>query len=110
MKLPNSERAYVPKQKLTEYLLSETHAVGKFKARFFRKLGFGEANAHLLQKEIINIARSQEIKESIPSNYGTKYIVDGDIKTTIGESVKIRTVWIIEKDQTQPNFITAYPV
>ncbi len=110
MKLPNSEQAIVPEKKLTEYLLSETHAVGKFKARFFRRLGFDLTNASLLQKEIMNLVQVQDVENIIPSNYGTKYIVKGAIKTPIGESVRIKTVWIIEKNQTQPIFITAYPV
>ncbi len=33
MKLPNSENAYVPESKLSDYLLSEKHAVGKAKAK-----------------------------------------------------------------------------
>lgn len=109
MKLPNSEQASVSEQKLTDYLLSETHAVGKFKAKFFRGLGFDETNPNLFQKEILNLAQSQDVENLVPSNYGTKYIVQGDIKTPLGKSVKIRTVWIIEKNHTIPIFITAYP-
>jgi len=44
MRLPNGTNAYVPREKLVEYLLSETHAVGKSKARFFRGFGFDETN------------------------------------------------------------------
>lgn len=110
MKLPNLEQATVPEKKLTDYLLSETHAVGKFKAKFFRSLGFNETNVNLLRKEIINLAKSGDIGDVIPSNYGTKYILEGVIMTPIGKSVKIRTVWIIENNNTQPIFITAYPV
>lgn len=45
--LPNAEDAYIPWEKLTDYLLSETHAVGKAKARFFRAHGYNENNLHL---------------------------------------------------------------
>ena len=44
MKLPNRENAYIPPRKLTEYLLSETHSIGKSKAKFFRAIGFDEEN------------------------------------------------------------------
>ena len=40
MKLPRSLEAIVPERKLTGYLLSETHPVGRAKAKFFRALGF----------------------------------------------------------------------
>jgi len=34
MELPNKEKAYIPLAKLKDYLLSETHSVGKSKAKF----------------------------------------------------------------------------
>lgn len=49
MELLNKFKAYIPISKMTGYLLSETHAVGKSKARFFRSLGFDETNVSELQ-------------------------------------------------------------
>lgn len=110
MKLPNPEQAIVPEKKLTDYLLSESHVVGRFKAKFFRRLGFNKSNRFILQGEILLLAQSQEMIDTVQSDYGTKYNVEGDIKTPVGKSVKIRTVWIVEKGKTRPVFITAYPV
>jgi hypothetical protein len=42
--LPHREKAYVETRKLRDYLLSETHLVGKWKARFFRGMGFDQRN------------------------------------------------------------------
>jgi len=53
MKLPNIEHAYVPRAKLNDYLLSESHACGRAKAIFFRKFGFNESNVALLEKGLI---------------------------------------------------------
>lgn len=36
MKLPDKEKAYIPLLKIKDYLLSETHPIGKSKAKFFR--------------------------------------------------------------------------
>jgi hypothetical protein len=44
MKLPHLERAVVAKEKLTDYLLSETHPDGAPKAEFFGRFGFGLDN------------------------------------------------------------------
>jgi hypothetical protein len=44
MKLPNNEYAYIPPAKLLDYLLSETHSVGKSKSKYLRSSGFNEAN------------------------------------------------------------------
>jgi hypothetical protein len=110
MQLPNREKAYIPISKLKDYLLSETHSVGKSKAKFLRAVGFNDTNTHLLKQGLINIAHSQDIKETILSSHGVKYIIDGLLQTAAGESVKMRTVWIIDRDQGCPRFVTAYPI
>jgi hypothetical protein len=40
MRLPHAERAYVDPRKVSNYLLSATHPVGRHKARYFWSLGF----------------------------------------------------------------------
>ena len=47
-KLPRADRAIIPPEKLTDYLLSTTHPVGSAKARFFRGHGFNDDNPELL--------------------------------------------------------------
>ena len=77
MQLPNRLQAYIPSQKLHAYLLSETHAVGKAKATFFRALGFNETNAHLLEHGLLTLAHSAPVQEVIPSPHGVKYVIEG---------------------------------
>ncbi|OGK23863.1 hypothetical protein A2954_07175 [Candidatus Roizmanbacteria bacterium RIFCSPLOWO2_01_FULL_37_12] len=110
MKLHFKEIPIISRKKLTDYILSETHATGKFKAKFFRSLGFNETNIVIFEKELRKLFKYQEIKDAEISPYGTKYIIDGEIKTPIKKAVKIRTIWIIEKGQKRPRFITIYPV
>lgn len=109
MHLPNRETAYVPPQKLTDYLLSETHPVGKGKAKFFRKHGFNETNINLLEFGLLEIARLQEVVETEVKPRGTMYAIEGDLTTPHNRQVRVRTVWIIETDRTSPRFVTAYP-
>jgi hypothetical protein len=109
MKLPEGERAYVPREKITEYLLSLTHPIGYTKAVFFRELGYNESNIELLEEELLAIARNDEVLEIEKKPYGVKYIIEGSVKSTLNTISKIRTVWIVEINQTQPRFITAYP-
>lgn len=110
MKLPNSKKAFVSKEKLLNYILSEIHPVGKFKAKFFRNLGFNETNIRLLEKTLIKLAQAEEINEVITSPYGTKYVVDGKINAPNRKGVGIRTIWIIEKGNQLPKFVTVYPL
>ena len=109
MQLPNCDNAYIPPAKLAEYLLSETHAVGKSKAKFFRTLGFNETNSGDLKHQLLAIAQTEPVTKVLSSPYGTKYVVDGLIKTPDGNSVQVRTVWIVEEDEDRPRFVTAYP-
>ncbi len=110
MKLTNKEKAYVPISKLLEYLLSETHPIGKTKSKYLRSAGFNETNVGLLKQGLLNMAQSEDITEEISSPHGVKYIIDGSIKTPAGNFIKMRTVWIIDKEQESPRFVTAYPL
>lgn len=109
MRLPNRENAYIPLSKLKDYLLSETHSVGKSKAKLLRSAGFNETNVTLLKEGLLSIAHSEQLKETDASHHGIKYIIEGALKTPTGGSIKMRTVWIIDKGQERPRFVTAYP-
>ncbi len=110
MKLPYRKKAYISEEKLTEYILSETHTVGRLKSRFFRSAGFDETTVPLLTKYLLAIAYSQEVEETTTSTYGKKYVIDGKIQGPSGKILKVRTVWIIETRQKFPRFVTTYPV
>ncbi len=109
MRLPNRENAQVPESKLTGYLLSETHPDGKSKAAYLRSVGFGKLDVSALRQELTAIAQSYEVHEIMRSPFGTKYVVDGDLTAPDGTRTRVRTIWIIETDDSIPRFITAYP-
>jgi hypothetical protein len=96
-------------QNLKDYLLSETHVVGRSKAKFFRGCGFDESNIELLERGLLSIAQNQEVNEKVVTPHGTKYVIDGLIQTPIGKAINIRTVWIIDKGKELPRFVTAVP-
>jgi hypothetical protein len=108
--LPNKSLAYIPSGKLTAYLLSETHPVGKSKAKMFRLAGYNELNVGLLKEGLLSIAHSGDIVDTQSSEYGVKYVIEGLLLTPEGGPVRIRTVWIIDRGQDRPRFVTAYPV
>jgi len=109
MQLPHANSAYVPLRKLTDYLLSETHALGKAKARFFRKMGFDKEQAEELRRALLEVARTGKVIDAVRTPYGTKYVVDGELDTPVGKKVNIRTIWIVEQGEEIPRFVTAYP-
>lgn len=110
MKLPNREYVKISKDKLENYILSETHPVGKFKARLFKKLGFNKNNIHLFEMQLRKIAQTQDVTNVTPTLFGIKYTIDGEIETPNGSLIKIRSIWITEEKQNNPRFVTVYPV
>jgi len=110
LKLTNNSLAYIPSGKLTAYLLSETHSVGKSKAKLFRSVGYNELNVSLLKEGLLSIAHTEDILDTQSSEHGVKYVIEGMLQTPAGGTLKIRTVWIIDRGQDRPRFVTAYPV
>jgi hypothetical protein len=90
-------------------LFSETHAVGKAKAKFFHALSFNETNISLLEQGLLTIAYSATVQEVVASPHGTKYVLEGVLETPDGTSPRIRTIWILETGDEYPRFVTAYP-
>jgi len=89
MQLPNREHAYVPKSKLEDYLLSETHIVGRTKARLLRMFGFDLSDIDFLEKSLLAIAHTQKVSKVVLSPHGRKFIIDGLLQTPKKRSLKI---------------------
>jgi hypothetical protein len=109
MRLPHADLAEVNPRKIEAYLLSESHPVGKSKARFFREAGFDESTIELLISGLLQIARAQEVVETFETVHGLKYVLEGELEAPIGRRVRLRTVWIVDQGQERPRFVTAYP-
>ena len=74
--MPNWDNVYVPLDKLKAYLLSETHAIGKSKAAFFKSLGFTQKNPVVLERRLVEIAQQNPVQEKISTKFGTKYVIE----------------------------------
>lgn len=109
MKVPNYHNAYIPAEKVEEYLLSKTHPIGKTKALFLEQVGYTLQNRNLFIKDLHTIVEENSAVRKIETKFGKKYIVKGTIGERFGKSVVIVTIWIIEAGTSFPRFITAYP-
>jgi hypothetical protein len=110
MELPNKSNSYVSIGKITDYLLSETHAAGKSKAKFFRSFGFDDTNVSQFQQGLIRIAQTELVIEITETAHGKKFVMDGELETPKGDKIHLRTVWIIETGDSVPRLVTAYPL
>ena len=84
MKLPNSERAHVPVEKISQYLLAEEHADGGSKAHFLRRMGFEITDVDILIDQFLGIAEMSDVVNSASSQFGMKYVLDGVIDGPFG--------------------------
>ncbi|MBK8753255.1 MAG: hypothetical protein IPL99_17200 [Candidatus Competibacteraceae bacterium] len=110
MKLPDLEPAFVRPEKITRYLLSEEHPVGRHKAKFFSRFGFSLPLWRYLETALLNHAIQHDVAQVETTPFGTSYMIDGPLLAPDGRAPQVRTVWFMETGQTTPYFVTAYPV
>jgi hypothetical protein len=109
MTLPNADRAVIDAAKVRDYLLSDAHPVGRFKALFFSALGYTSDSWERLRDDLLTLARTAPAALGKPSSFGRTFQVDGMLTGPLGRSAEVRTVWIIYASEDVPRFVTAFP-
>ena len=108
MVLLNRNVAIVPAEKLRNYLLSPTHPIGRYKATFFRTLGYDPSNWQVLEADLRSLLLLNAEQLDV-TEYGRKFAVTGSITGPSGRIAEIVSVWIILAGEEMPRFVTAYP-
>lgn len=109
MPLPEAERAVVEPRKLRDYLLSQSHPVGRFKASFFARLGYTQDGWGVLSADLRQHAAAGVAQPVEATRFGQKYQVTGPMRGPAGKEAEIVTVWIILNGEDFPRFVTAFP-
>jgi len=109
MKLPNAESALIEPAKIRDYLLSASHPIGRFKYRFFSRLGYTSEQWERLEADLLELAIAGESMIGESTEYGQKYEVRGRLKGPSGREADVVSVWIILAGQETPRLITAFP-
>lgn len=107
--MPGRDNLYLEMSKLSEYLLPSANPRGRQKASFFRQFGYSADNIHEFAAALREHGRTQEVTRVVDTPYGTRYNVEGSIRTPDGRNPRIRTVWQCEPDLPGPRLITAFP-
>ena len=108
MKLPNGASAVVSIPKLRDYCLSTTHPRGRHKARVFASvLTLTVADVSELHSALLRAAREGEAIEGLSDIYGTRYMVDFELKR-MDKRALIRSSWIISRGELVPRFVTCF--
>ena len=107
--MPNNNQSIVANNKITDYLLSETHEYGKHKARFFKRFGFDIEDVDTFRDSLIRHSIDRDIEKTKKSDFGIKYELKCEIRTPDERNPCIVTVWIVENEHEEPKLVTAYP-
>lgn len=109
-RLANAELAWVPVNKMTEYLLNPFNPRAGTKPDDFAKMGYGIRNIDVLERGLISIAQNYPPIEERTTPISVTYRVEGYIATPEDGNRYIRTVWETRPDDPRPRLVTAYPV
>ena len=108
MKLPNADKAVIDIRKLTEYCLNKEHPRGKYKARVFASVfGLTQESAEELKQELARRIKDENCIKGESDVYGDRYIVDFMYRRNDKEA-KIRSTWIIKKEEAFPRLTSCY--
>jgi len=80
VRLPNAHQAIIDPRKLADYLLSDTHPVGRIKARFFRSFGFRRDAPEELAAALLAHAAGHDASELQATLFGVKYLIGGPFR------------------------------
>jgi hypothetical protein len=107
--LSNAHLAEIDPVKLRGYLLSPSHPVGRFKARFFAALGYTADEWQALEADfrIQHLTQPAEPGPNIPN--GQTYAIRAILRGPNGQSAGVLSVWFVHATTGIPHFVTAYP-
>jgi hypothetical protein len=108
MGLPNFEHALVAYDKIVGYLLNPEHPEGGDKCEYLTRFGFSVAQWKVLAAALIDHAKENEVVKTEATKYGTRYVVEGLIKSPDKRNPDLRSVWFIRNDENFPRLVTAY--
>jgi hypothetical protein len=108
--LPNPDAAVLAPGKLRDYLLNPEHKEGHSKAVRFRALGFERSDWRAFERALREQHLTQPAEPAGENAFGVKYAITARLEGPSGDSVMVRSVWIIRKGEDHPRLLTAYPV
>ncbi|MDP2931434.1 MAG: hypothetical protein Q8O05_02905 [Chloroflexota bacterium] len=108
-KLPNAENAIIDAEKLQDYVLSSSHPIGRFKAAFFRQMGYSAGDWQMFELHLRQQILTREVIKVEETHHGQKFVIEGPMTGPAGKTMQIVTVWVILKGAGIPRFVTAYP-
>jgi len=106
--LPRVQDAWVPVEKVRDYLLNLDHSKGSPKAQFFISQGFDPGHWERLRDALVRHAQCGLPTFSRRSGNFDLWRVLGLLDTPSGKRPLVFSVWVIENEGA-PRLVSAYP-
>jgi hypothetical protein len=106
MKLSNTDKLIVEREKIADYLLNPTHRYGASKARFFTHFGFSLENWEQLAASLRKHGQTHNITRTRETGFGPRY----ELNCPNGRRPRVRSVWQLDEGAVAPRLLTAYPL
>jgi hypothetical protein len=97
--------AVIAKVKLTGYLL--VPLAKDDKSKFLAQAGYTIDNWQRLEQDLREQILSLEAVPTVRTQYGQKYEITGDLTSSEGMTIRVKTIWIDIGEVTQ--FVTLFP-
>ena len=107
--LTNAHSAQVPAAKIRRYLLDPNHPDNGGKAAFFNAFGFTVQNWAALRSALEAHPGMHLVANVTTSRWGSKYEVRCSLPGPDGRNPCVRSFWIIDAANPNPQLVTAYP-
>jgi len=63
-----------------------------------------------VEDALLRHARESNVVDSVVTQFGTKYRIDGRLRTPDGRDPRVRAVWFVGTGEQRPRFVTAYSI
>lgn len=100
----------MPREKITNYLLSPAHRDGRSKAAFVIRFGFSASDWEVFAAALNRHAIAHDVISIEESLFGKRYVIECIMPAPDGRAPVIRSVWFIANGEDVPRFATAYPL
>ena len=102
------EAAIISRDKVSGYLLSSSHPIGRYKAAFFATLGYSETAPEVFEQDLAKLLLA-EISELDVTEFGRKFVSRGPMTGPKGRQAFVPRSGFRLSGESVPRLVTAYP-
>lgn len=105
----SAAEAIISPEKLRDYILSPAHPDGRSKAAYLARGGYSREGWSRLERDLRDQHLTHDARPARVTPWGRKYEILGPLTGPNGQTVWIRSVWIVRQEEDVARLITLIP-